>query len=673
MIQVWKTGEFSDNELGNKIVKENSKVMKSVDAVASSIERKVNKESIFLNDIKATFNQHCRLKLPPYFLDSLAHLNKITKEGNDFGLRYVIIEVKMGKVSLVGGTSSRIYRLKMNDLEEYEESWDSAFDFCVSLSCDEVDAILEYVNQMCTVNYIEIGSREEFPDKMFMLIFSTIINNSADEDNDNRDKEGLVLFRLEDHKEGHAIMQGMPAIEEVTNSDVVYKSSIYPHVKNRFKSDKEYIELAQKRGVMVIKSENKEAKSTSIMFTGSPVESNIGSLPDECVTFAAVNGAALLEVLEYKQPVNGGIRKYDTYMLYAWFHKNEKDELVSSDKVMLDNRFLTAFISQKSVRLDLPEKQEFTVVKKGKAESVDETEALDNSLKNADMKKKQDRERFIAEAMENTNTENVDISIEHPKTKVNLEITAIKKHAPSIDIGDFSQEAIVDNMPSGLEEEIAEMKKSVKEIQDKLAEQKPVEVDYETEKEFRERTDNLQKSMNDIMEGVDTLNKRIDRFDNMMEIMKSMLFDRIKENMANKKNEPVNKEELDKALNETINKPPITTEVCLKDTGEELTGIPAKEAVETYLKECIGDIVNKKVLFNVMTEYKPDSVYRKLLEMVKGNVIYRCKSDQNIFYIPKDFLLRMKNFKNKVMNKDIQFNEQSLLPEKNEEEGQNEN
>ena len=143
--------------------------------------------------------------------------------------------------------------------------------------------------------------------------------------------------------------------------------------------------------------------------------------------------------------------------------------------------------------------------------------------------------------------------------------------------------------------------------------------------------------------------------------------------MANKKNEPVDKEELDKAISDTVNKPPTTTEVCLKDTGEELTGIPVRNALETYLRECIGDIVNKKVLFNVMTEYKPDSVYRRLLDMTKGNVIYRCKSDQNIFYVPEDFLLRMKNFKNKVNNKDIIFNEKSLLPEKNEEEGKNEN
>jgi len=147
----------------------------------------------------------------------------------------------------------------------------------------------------------------------------------------------------------------------------------------------------------------------------------------------------------------------------------------------------------------------------------------------------------------------------------------------------------------------------------------------------------------------------------------------MKEVMANKKNEPVNKEELDKALQDTISKPLTTTEVCLKDTGEELTGTPVREAVETYLKECIGDVVNKKVLFNVMTEYKSDSVYRKLLEMGKGNVVYQCKSDPSIFYIPKDFLFRLKNFKNKVQNKEIAFNEKSLLPEKNEEEGKNEN
>jgi len=234
-------------------------------------------------------------------------------------------------------------------------------------------------------------------------------------------------------------------------------------------------------------------------------------------------------------------------------------------------------------------------------------------------------------------------------------------------------EPTAENIKSGLEDEFAEVKKSVEDIQLKLSQQQPMEVDYETEKEFRERTDNLQKSMNEIMEGVDALSKRIDKFDSMLEIMKSMLFDRMKEVMANKKNEPVNKEELDKALNDTIDKPLTTEQVCLKDTGEELTGTPVREAVETYLRECIGDVVNKKVLFNVMTEYKADSVYRKLLEMGKGNVIYQCKSDPNIFYIPKDFLFRLKNFKNKVQNKEIAFNEKSLLPEKNEEEGKNEN
>ena len=633
MIQVWKTGDFIGNDIEDQILKDNSKVLKKVDNVVSSIERRVNKDDIFKNDVMSTFNQHCRVKLPPYFLDSLTYLNKKVKEGNDFGLRYIIIEVKDQQVSLIGGTSSKIYRLKMNNLDTFEEVWKTnPFDFCVALSCDEVDAIMEYTTQMCNVSAIEIGSREEFPDKMFMLVYSTIISNSADEENSS-DKFGIVLFRLEDNKDGYAITKGIPEWQTIENSSVVYKSTVYPHIKNRFKTDKEYVELAQKRGVMVIKSENKDAGSTAVMFTGCAIESNNGSLPVDNETFAAVNGEAFMEVLDYKQPVEGGIRKYDPYTFIAWFDKLD-DSLVSSNMIVLQNMFLDAFISQKSVRMALPEKQDFVVTKKGKVETVEEKEALDNSLKNGDLKNKQERAKFIEEAM---------------------------------------QEPVTENIKSGLEDEFAEVRKSVEDIQLKLSQQQPMEVDYETEKEFRERTDNLQKSMNEIMEGVDALNKRIDKFDNMMEIMKSMLFDRMKEVMANKKNEPVDKEELDKALNDTIDKPLTKEQVCLKDTGEELTGTPVKEAVETYLKECIGDVVNKKVLFNVMTEYKSDSVYRKLLEMGKGNVIYQCKSDPNIFYIPKDFLFRLKNFKNKVKNKEIAFNEKSLLPEKNEEEGKNEN
>ena len=633
MIQVWKTGDFIGNDIEDQILKDNSKVLKKVDNVVSSIERRVNKDDIFKNDVMSTFNQHCRVKLPSYFLDSLTYLNKKVKEGNDFGLRYIIIEVKDQQVSLIGGTSSKIYRLKMNNLDTFEEVWKTdPFDFCVALSCDEVDAIVEYTTQMCNVSAIEIGSREEFPDKMFMLVYSTIISNSADEENSS-DKFGLVLFRLEDNKDGYAIMKGIPEWQTIENSSVVYKSTVYPHIKNRFKTDKEYVELAQKRGVMVIKSENKDAGSTAVMFTGCAIESNNGSLPVDNETFAAVNGEAFMEVLDYKQPVEGGIRKYDPYTFIAWFDKLD-DSLVSSNMIMLQNMFLDAFISQKSVRMTLPEKQDFVVTKKGKVETVEEKEALDNSLKNGDLKNKQERAKFIEEAM---------------------------------------KEPVAENIKSGLEDEFAEVRKSVEDIQLKLSQQQPMEVDYETEKEFRERTDNLQKSMNEIMEGVDALNKRIDKFDNMMEIMKSMLFDRMKEVMANKKNESVDKEELDKALNDTIDKPLTKEQVCLKDTGEELTGTPVKKAVETYLKECIGDVVNKKVLFNVMTEYKSDSVYRKLLEMGKGNVIYQCKSDPNIFYIPKDFLFRLKNFKNKVKNKEIAFNEKSLLPEKNEEEGKNEN
>lgn len=666
MIRVWKTGEFT-GDIEKQLLDENRKVMKSVDNVASAIERKVDKNNIFNNNVMSTFNQHCRIKLPPYFLDSLAYLNKIVKEGNDFGLRYIILEVKDTIVSITGGTSAKIYRLKMNDLDIFEENWKGdPFNFSVSMSCEEVDAILEYVNQMCHASYIEIGSREEFPDKMFMLVFSTIINNSADEDNNSGDKYGIVLFRLEDDKNGHSIIQNIPSVEEIKNSSVVYKSSIYPHIKNRFKNDKEYIELAQKRGVLVIKSENKDAKSTAIMFTGSPLTSSIDSLPPDCETFAAVNGESLMEVLEYKQPVEGGIRRYDVYELIVWFNATDEG-LISSDVVMLTNRFMDAYISQKSVRLQLPDKQEFVVTKKGKVESVEEAEALDNSLKNTTMKKKQDREKFVAEAMEEGASDadaDADAIPEQPKT----EEDSMQNNADAEMNETCRQEQIMNVIPSGLEEEFAEMKKSVKDIQDKLSKQQPLEVDYETEKEFRERTDNLQKSMNDIMEGVDALNKRIDQFNNMMEIMKAMLFDKMKEVMANKKNEPVNKEELDKAMTETLSKPPTTEEVCLKDTGEELTGIPAKEAVETYLKECIGDIVNKKVLCNVMTEYKSDSVYRKLLELTKGNVIYRCKSDGSIYYVPEDFLFRLKNFKNKVQNKEIAFNEKALLPEKQEEE-----
>ena len=659
MIQVWKTGDFVGNDIEDQILKDNSKVLKKVDSVVSAIERRVNKDDIFKNNVMSTFNQHCRIKLPPYFLDSLAYLNKKTKEGNDFGLRYIIIEVKDQQVSLIGGTSSKIYRLKMNNLDTFEEVWKTnPFDFCVALSCDEIDALLEYTTQMCNVSAIEIGSREEFPDKMFMLAYSTVISNSADEENSS-DKFGMVLFRLEDSKEGYAIVKGIPEWQTIETSEVVYKSIIYPHIKNRFKTDKEYVELAQKRGVMVIKSENKDAGSTAVMFTGCAIESSNGNLPADNETFAAVNGEALMEVLEYKQPVEGGIRKYDPYTFIVWFNECE-DALMSSDVIMLQNIFMDAFISQKSVRMALPEKEEFVVTKKGKIEAVEEKEALDNSLKNADMKNKQERAKFVDEVMKD--------SVEKVAEENNLtedlttRLTEVLCPEPSSE-----------NIKSGLEDEFAEVKKSVGDIQLKLSQQQPIEVDYETEKEFRERTDNLQKSMNEIMEGVDALNKRIDKFDNMMEIMKSMLFDRMKEVMANKKNEPVNKEELDKALNDTIDKPLTTEQVCLKDTGEELTGTPVREAVETYLKECIGDVVNKKVLFNVMTEYKADSVYRKLLEMGKGNVIYQCKSDPNIFYIPKDFLFRLKNFKNKVQNKAIAFNEKSLLPEKNEEEGKNEN
>lgn len=659
MIQVWKTGEFIGNDIEDQILGDNSKVLKKVDSVVSAIERRVNKDDIFKNNVMSTFNQHCRIQLPPYFLDSLAHLNKIVKEGNDFGLRYIIIEVEDQQVSLIGGTSSKIYRLKMNNLDTFEEVWKTnPFDFCVALSCDEIDALLEYTTQMCNVSAIEIGSREEFPDKMFMLVYSTVISNSADEENSS-DKFGMVLFRLEDNKDGYAITKGIPEWQTIENSDVVYKSIVYPHIKNRFKTDKEYVELAQKRGVMVIKSENKDAGSTAVMFTGCAIESSNGKLPPDNKTFAAVNGEALMEVLEYKQPVEGGIRKYDPYTFIVWFNECE-DALVSSDMIILQNMFMDAFISQKSVRMALPEKEEFVVTKKGKIEAVEEKEALDNSLKNADMKNKQERAKFVDEAMKDSVEKIAEEN--NPTEELTARLTEV-----------LCPEPVSENIKSGLEDEFAEVKKSVEDIQLKLSQQQPMEVDYETEKEFRERTDNLQKSMNEIMEGVDALSKRIDKFDNMMEIMKSMLFDRMKEVMANKKNEPVNREELDKALNDTIDKPLTTEQVCLKDTGEELTGTPVREAVETYLKECIGDVVNKKVLFNVMTEYKADSVYRKLLEMGKGNVIYQCKSDPNIFYIPKDFLFRLKNFKNKVKNKEIAFNEKSLLPEKNEEEGKNEN
>ena len=80
MIQVWKTGEFT-GDIESQILEENRKVMKSVNNVASAIEKKVDKSNIFNNSVMSTFNQHYQIKLPPYFLDSLAYLNKIVKEG----------------------------------------------------------------------------------------------------------------------------------------------------------------------------------------------------------------------------------------------------------------------------------------------------------------------------------------------------------------------------------------------------------------------------------------------------------------------------------------------------------------------------------------------------------------------------------------------------------------
>ena len=88
--------------------------------------------------------------------------------------------------------------------------------------------------------------------------------------------------------------------------------------------------------------------------------------------------------------------------------------------------------------MNLPEKQEFVVTKKGKVEAVEEKEALDNSLKNGDMKNKQERTKFIEEAM---------------------------------------KEPVVENMKPGLEDEFAEVKKSVEDIQLKISQQQPIEVD----------------------------------------------------------------------------------------------------------------------------------------------------------------------------------------------------
>lgn len=474
MIKVWSYNCDIDEE--NLLIGKSGKILvRQAEINHPSMMNSFDKLNLSENNTISPFRQQVNIHTDKDFLQCLENLLVIVNESNDYGLRNVTFTInpmadgKIVKSYLIGGTSSKVYRMKLQELPVFEVEWaEEPFEFAITLDYEDIKALLSFINSLYNVSSIDIGGRKGNQESLFMIVHSVEIDNAvkAGSDNDDEDEdnhEGLTLFRIDGKAKLSPIMAMLSIDEEIEKSDVIYEAYISPSVKNTFKSDQTFVELSQNHGVMAVRSENTEKKMTSVMYTGCPLKAIKGELPDNGKPFAVVSSSDVIKVLEYKQPGKSSARVYEDYRFRVWFNMSDDGKL-KSDFIQLNNTQLEVLIAQKMSFLDLPDETVFAMVKKGKVvEAKDEVEAMDAALTSAKIKKK-DRLKMMTE----------------------MELLS--------------------------EEEL----KVQKGVEEKELEAAPYKVEEDLEKEFRERTDSLQLSLNDIEEKVKELNTKLDSLEQSM-------------------------------------------------------------------------------------------------------------------------------------------------------------
>lgn len=487
MIKVWTYGNVDLDE-ENLLIQNSAGMIDRQKEIAPVMMKNLNTEDLKFNNAIQPFRQRMNIRVSDYFIKALETLCTIVCDGNDYGLRNITFKIADEKLYLIGGTGEVVYKIDMSMDPDYDVEWNgNSFDFMIQFKYEDIKAFINFVSSAYDIGAIDIGASPDSPDKMFFIVYSDVKNNAVGaSDNDDEDSDSsdgcMAMFKVTGSTERSPILSMLRTDEEINEYPVIYQSSIIPSTKSRFKIDQKYIELAQNRGILSLRTENTEKEITSVIYTGCSIVAKKGALTKNGEPFAAVDGKALLNVLEYKQPGKSNARNYDNYTLDVWFDCNEENGSIQgfSDLIRIYNNYLEVFIAQKLVKTTMPEQIEYVLPKKGKiVEASSEREALESALASAHINKKE-RLKMI--------------------TDMNLE----------------AEESIPDSIVP-----------------------KPIEVDDNLENDFITRIQNLQNTMDELKTGIDKVNERLDTFENIVASLRGIAMEKLKNRMGGKKVVPV--------------------------------------------------------------------------------------------------------------------------------------
>ena len=156
---------------------------------------------------------------------------------------------------------------------------------------------------------------------------------------------------------------------------------------------------------------------------------------------------------------------------------------------------------------------------------------------------------------------------------------------------------------------------------------KPLVVDDNIENEFMTRVNNLQNTMDELKKGIDSINERLDTFENIVSSIRNLALEKLQNRMGDRKLLPVNLPDM--SSNDYL-----------------------KAAVKKYLSCHIGNSVDKiEMIGNIGAQYT-DSINLAIASMTELSALYKY-NESEIYYIPDDFEERYKNYVLGTKNKTI--------------------